>query len=90
MSGVKNTCLVPTANGTFSGKLKNSVTGTYNLGTNGLLTLRASSGFEISGGKDALRLEFVTRLETDLNAGDFVFQVEDAPGTPDQTECLFH
>ena len=25
-----------------------------------------------------------------LFAADFVFQVEDAPGTPDQTECLFH
>jgi hypothetical protein len=25
-----------------------------------------------------------------LFAGDFVFEVEDAPGTPDQTECLFH
>jgi hypothetical protein len=34
-------------NGTFSGKLNNSVTGTYTLGTNGLLTLHASSGSEI-------------------------------------------
>jgi hypothetical protein len=25
-----------------------------------------------------------------LMAADFVFEVEDAPGTPDQTECLFH
>jgi hypothetical protein len=25
-----------------------------------------------------------------LFAGNFVFEVEDAPRTPDQTECLFH
>jgi hypothetical protein len=25
-----------------------------------------------------------------LFAADFVFEVEDAPGTPDQTERLFH
>jgi hypothetical protein len=25
-----------------------------------------------------------------LFAGDFIFEVEDAPLTPDQTECLFH
>jgi hypothetical protein len=25
-----------------------------------------------------------------LNAGYFIFEVEDAPRTPDQTECLFH
>jgi hypothetical protein len=25
-----------------------------------------------------------------LFAGDFVFEVEDAPRTPDQTECLSH
>jgi hypothetical protein len=25
-----------------------------------------------------------------LFASDFMFEVEDAPGTPDQTECLFH
>ena len=29
-------------------------------------------------------------LEALLFAGDFVFEVEDASGTPDQTECLFH
>jgi hypothetical protein len=40
--------------------------------------------------EDALRLVLIARLETRLNAGDFVFEVEDAPGTPDQTECLFH
>ena len=40
--------------------------------------------------EDALRLVFVARLEACLLAADFVFQVEDAPGTPDQTECLFH
>jgi hypothetical protein len=40
--------------------------------------------------EDALRLRLVTRLEALLFAGDFVFEVEDASGTPDQTECLFH
>ena len=37
------------------------------------------------------RVRFVVaRLEARLNARDFVFEVEDASGTPDQTECLFH
>ena len=40
--------------------------------------------------EDALRLVLITRLEALLFASDFVFEVEDAPGTPDQTECLFH
>ena len=40
--------------------------------------------------EDALRLELVVCLEALLFAADFVFEVEDAPGTPDQTECLFH
>ena len=40
--------------------------------------------------KDALRLVFVARLEAGLDASGFVFQVEHAPRTPDQTECLFH
>jgi hypothetical protein len=40
--------------------------------------------------EDALRLKLVARLEALLFAGDFVFEVEDASGTPDQTECLFH
>ncbi|HTY85949.1 MAG TPA: JAB domain-containing protein [Candidatus Acidoferrum sp.] len=40
--------------------------------------------------EDALRFVLIARFETRLNAGDFVFEVEDAPGTPDQTECLFH
>ena len=40
--------------------------------------------------EDALRLVLVACLEALLFAGDFVFEVEDAPGTPDQTECLFH
>ena len=40
--------------------------------------------------EDALCLTLVARLEALLFAGDFVFEVEDAPGTPDQTECLFH
>jgi len=44
----------------------------------------------IAGLKDALRLVFVGRLEAGLNAGDFVFQVEDAPRALDQTECVFH
>jgi hypothetical protein len=40
--------------------------------------------------EDALRFVLVARLEAGLLAGDFVFEVEDASGTPDQTECLFH
>ena len=40
--------------------------------------------------EDALRLVLIARLETRLNAGNFVLKVEDTPGTPDQTECLFH
>jgi hypothetical protein len=40
--------------------------------------------------EDALRLKFVAYLEAGLLAGDFVFQVEDALGTPDEAECLFH
>jgi hypothetical protein len=40
--------------------------------------------------KDTLRLKLIACLETLLFAGDFVFEVEDAPWTPDQTECLFH
>jgi len=40
--------------------------------------------------KDALCFVFITRFEALLFAGDFVFEVEDASGTPDQTECLFH
>ena len=40
--------------------------------------------------EDALRLVLVARLEAGLLTGDFVFEVEDASGTPDQTECLFH
>jgi len=40
--------------------------------------------------EDALRFKLVARLEALLFAGDFVFEVEDASGTPDQTECLFH
>jgi hypothetical protein len=40
--------------------------------------------------EDALRFVLVVRFETGLLAGDFVFEVEDALGTPDQTECLFH
>ena len=40
--------------------------------------------------EDALRLKLVARLEALLVASDFVFEIQDAPGTPDQTECLFH
>jgi len=40
--------------------------------------------------EDALCLVLVARLEAFLFAADFVFDVEDAPRTPDQTECLFH
>ena len=40
--------------------------------------------------ENASRLNLVACLEARLNAGDLVFEVEDAPGTPDQTECLFH
>ena len=40
--------------------------------------------------EDALRFKLVARLEALLFAGDFVFEVEDASRTPDQTECLFH
>ena len=40
--------------------------------------------------EDALRFVLIARLETRLIAGDFVFEIVDAPGTPDQTECLFH
>jgi hypothetical protein len=40
--------------------------------------------------EDALRLVLIACLEVLLFAGDFVFEVEDASGTPDQTECLFH
>ena len=40
--------------------------------------------------EDALRLMLIARLETRLNAGDFVFEIEDAPRTPDQTELLLH
>ena len=40
--------------------------------------------------KNALNLMLVACLEARLLAGDFVFEVEDASGTPDQTECLFH
>ena len=36
--------------------------------------------------QDALRLELVAGLLV----RDFAFQIEDAPGTPDQTEYLFH
>ncbi len=39
---------------------------------------------------DGLRLKLVARLQALLFASGFVFEVEDAPGTPDQTECLFH
>ena len=49
------------------------------------LTLRVVVRLE-----DALGLVLVARLETRLNAGDFVFEVEDAPGAADQTECCFH
>ena len=40
--------------------------------------------------EDALGFVPVARLEALLFAGDFVFEVKDASGTPDQTECLFH
>ena len=40
--------------------------------------------------ENALRLVLVARFEARLLTGDFVFEVEDASGTPDQTECLFH
>ena len=40
--------------------------------------------------KDALCLKLIACLEALLFAGNFVFEVEDAPRTPDQTECLFH
>ena len=40
--------------------------------------------------EDALRLKLVACLEALLLAGDFVFEIEDVLGTPDQTECLFH
>jgi hypothetical protein len=40
--------------------------------------------------ENALSFMLVARLEALLFAGDFVFEVEDAPRTPDQTECLFH
>ena len=32
----------------------------------------------------------IPSLWTDLDAGDFVFEVEDAPRAPDQTEPLLH
>ena len=40
--------------------------------------------------QDALRLELVAGFEFGLLARDFAFQIEDALGTPDQTEYLFH
>jgi hypothetical protein len=40
--------------------------------------------------EDALRLKLVACFETPLFAGDFVFEVENAPRTSEQTECLFH
>ena len=40
--------------------------------------------------EDALRLRPVACLEALLFAAEFVLEVEDAPGAPDQTECLFH
>jgi len=40
--------------------------------------------------EDALCLCLVVRFEARLLAADFVLQVEYTPGTPDQTECLFH
>jgi hypothetical protein len=40
--------------------------------------------------EDALRLCLVAGFEARLLAGDFVFEVENTSGTPDQTECLFH
>jgi hypothetical protein len=38
--------------------------------------------------EDALGFKLVAGLEVSLLAGDFVFEVEDTSGTPDQTECL--
>ena len=40
--------------------------------------------------EDALRLCLVAGFEAGLLAGDFVFEVENTSGTPDQTEYLFH
>src|ERR1700678_340137 len=40
--------------------------------------------------KDALRLCLVAGLDALLFAGGFVLNVIDAPGTPNQTEYLFH
>jgi hypothetical protein len=40
--------------------------------------------------EDSLRLMLVARFEAGLMTGDFMFEVEDAPGTPDQTECFLH
>ena len=40
--------------------------------------------------EDALRFVLIARLEARLLTGDLAFEVEDASGTPDQTECLFH
>ena len=51
--------------------------------------IRLNLGFVVRL-EDALSLKLVACLEALLFASGFVFQVEDAPGTPDQTECLFH
>ena len=40
--------------------------------------------------ENALCLLLVARLEAGLSASSFVLEVEDAPGTPDQTKCLLH
>jgi hypothetical protein len=40
--------------------------------------------------ENPLRFQLIARLEAFLFAGDFVFEVENASGTSDQTECLFH
>jgi uncharacterized repeat protein (TIGR03803 family) len=45
---VTNGTLTLSANGTFTGKLQNSVSGNYTLGTNGLVTLHGSSGFVVN------------------------------------------